>query len=91
MMLYQLKLKVFGKVQGVGYRSYVLGVTSQLPEVTGFVQNEPDGTVGVLLEGQKGVLQDALLRIKQGPRSATVNNVEEEWRPIPQRQYLSFQ
>lgn len=62
-----------GRVQGVGYRSYVSGC-ARGTGVTGFVKNMPDGSVTVVAEGSDdslgrfaGMLHahgDALIRVE---------------------------
>ncbi len=45
------KLVVFtGHVQGVGFRYTAQGIARQYP-VSGYVRNEPDGTVEMLVQG----------------------------------------
>ena len=39
-----------GRVQGVGYRSFVTGCARETG-VSGFVRNEPDGSVLIIAEG----------------------------------------
>jgi acylphosphatase len=48
-----------GRVQGVGFRYATQSVAQQFP-VTGFVRNEPDGTVYLVAEGQRADLEEFL-------------------------------
>ena len=41
-----------GRVQGVGFRATVVGLARDLP-ITGWVRNEPDGTVRLQAQGQR--------------------------------------
>ena len=69
---------VKGMVQGVGFRYFVLEITSGA-EITGWVRNTMSGDVEVLAEGQKAALENLLTELQKGPRSAEVSNVDVEW------------
>ncbi|HEY6057293.1 MAG TPA: acylphosphatase [Candidatus Limnocylindrales bacterium] len=65
---------VRGRVQGVGYRFYVLSEARRL-RLTGWVRNEWDGSVRCVVEGAPGSL-DALVRsLHDGPAGAWVDDV----------------
>lgn len=44
-----------GRVQGVGYRSFVTGCARETG-ITGFVKNMPDGSVTVVAEGSEDAI-----------------------------------
>ena len=67
-----------GVVQGVGFRFFVIEKARE-NNVTGYVQNLPDGTVKVIAEGDKGLLQDFIGMLKVGPVSAHVTGLEVAW------------
>ena len=69
---------VVGEVQGVGFRYFVHEVANSLP-ITGWVRNRRDGSVEVLAEGTPQSLGMLLHALKEGPRSARVYEVREEW------------
>ena len=71
-------ITVRGVVQGVGYRFFVLK-QARLYNVNGFVRNMPDGTVQVVAEGTKGVLNEFIEQLRIGPVSAHVTGMEVEW------------
>ncbi|MFL5680612.1 MAG: acylphosphatase [Chloroflexota bacterium] len=76
----RLDATVRGRVQGVGFRYFVMQAASRLP-VTGWVANESDGSVRCVAEGQRPAL-DALLGIlREGPHGARVDHVAETWMP----------
>jgi acylphosphatase len=56
-----------GHVQGVGFRFTALNVARRHP-VTGYVRNEPDGTVRLVAEGT----EDAVLRFLDELRASSV-------------------
>lgn len=73
---------VQGRVQGVGYRYFVMREAANLG-VSGFARNRPDGTVEVVAEGSDDVLSDLEARLRQGPAFAQVTGVDRA--PIPPR------
>jgi acylphosphatase len=68
-------IRVQGKVQGVGYRAFVQQVAQALG-VTGFVRNQPDGSVYLEAEGEEPILKILVERCKKGPSQAQVSGVE---------------
>jgi acylphosphatase len=71
---------VIGRVQGVGYRWFVLDAARRL-ELRGWVANEADGSVRCVAEGPRAAL-DALLReLAAGPLGARVERVVPRWGP----------
>jgi acylphosphatase len=66
---------VQGRVQGVGYRYFVLREAANLG-VSGFARNRPDGSVEVVAEGSDEVLGDLEERLRQGPAFAQVTGVD---------------
>lgn len=69
---------VEGRVQGVGFRAFVMDVAEMLP-VTGWVRNRWDETVEVVAEGERPVLEKLLAALRRGPSAAYVSRVQEEW------------
>jgi acylphosphatase len=73
---------VRGRVQGVGFRWFVEREAHQLA-IAGWVRNNGDGSVEVLAMGTREQLFGLRSRLRQGPRAARVDDVEElEERPI---------
>jgi acylphosphatase len=68
---------VSGRVQGVGYRYFVLRQADALG-VSGFARNRPDGSVEVIAEGGPGELAALEERLREGPAFAEVASVERE-------------
>jgi acylphosphatase len=69
---------VQGVVQGVGYRFFVLN-QARLFGINGYVRNMPDGTVEVVAEGDKGIVNDFVERLRIGPLSAHVTGIDIKW------------
>ena len=66
---------VAGRVQGVGYRYFVLREAESLG-VTGYARNLPDGRVEVMAEGSEDALQAFEKRLHEGPAFASVAALE---------------
>ncbi|RMG69182.1 MAG: acylphosphatase [Calditrichaeota bacterium] len=80
--------RVYGQVQGVGYRFFVED-KAFLYGVTGYVKNLPDGSVEVYAEGEREVLEQLLADLNQGPPAARVTHVEVDWK-LPTGKYQEF-
>ncbi|HEY5119548.1 MAG TPA: acylphosphatase [Anaerolineales bacterium] len=74
----RLHAEVYGEVQGVGFRAFVLRRAMGLA-LTGWVRNRFDGSVELIAEGSRAALESLLADISRGPSAATVERVEESW------------
>jgi acylphosphatase len=74
----RLHATVHGRVQGVGFRAYVID-TGLLLGVVGWARNRWDGTVEVVAEGDQQKLDKLLEAIRRGPRMSNVTEVKTEW------------
>ncbi|MHB8301264.1 MAG: acylphosphatase [Acidobacteriaceae bacterium] len=71
---------VKGRVQGVGFRWYVLREASALG-LRGWVRNTDAGHVELIAAGNAEQLQDLHVRLKSGSRGSRVDRIEQEERP----------
>lgn len=71
----RLHARVIGKVQGVGFRYFVLNAATELG-LTGWVRNRRDGSVEVLAEGDMDHLKDLVGVLNRGSRSSNVKEVK---------------
>lgn len=72
---------VRGRVQGVGFRWFVER-EAHILGIGGWVRNNADGSVEVLAQGTHEQLLGLRSRLRQGPRAARVDDVNEsEVRP----------
>jgi acylphosphatase len=69
---------VEGRVQGVGYRAFVEQSAYELG-LNGWVRNRWEGSVEVVAEGARPVLERLLAALQRGPRASSVSNVQVEW------------
>jgi acylphosphatase len=74
----ELRATVIGKVQGVRFRDYVQSVAGELLLV-GYTENNSDGTVFVLAQGEPDVLKNFVEYLHEGSVLAKVDAVSVEW------------
>ena len=67
-------------MQGVGFRRYVRGWARRL-DLTGWVRNEPDGTVRLVAEGEVAALDRLARLLWGGPPHADVTAVDADRQP----------
>lgn len=73
------RIRVYGAVQGVGFR-YRAEHAANLVGATGWVQNEPDGSVSMEIQGTEEQIDKIFIMIQQG----TYVNIEKmDARTIP--------
>jgi len=70
-----VKLKITGKVQGVGFRYYTQKAAKELG-IKGFVKNEYDGSVYIEASGKSDQIELFINRCSLGPKWAMVENIE---------------
>lgn len=75
----RLEASLEGRVQGVGFRFFTRQTAVRLG-VSGWVRNERDGTVTVVAEGDQEQLEELAEAIRQGPRTAVVQNADISWK-----------
>jgi acylphosphatase len=71
-----VRFQVRGRVQGVGFRWFVLREAQRLG-VVGFVSNLPDGSVEVVAQGAPAALEALSRALAHGPSLARVDDVEK--------------
>ncbi len=76
----RLDATVMGRVQGVGFRWFVLDV-ARLLDLRGWVANEADGSVRCVAEGSRAALDALLGELAAGPLDARVERVVPRWSP----------
>lgn len=75
----ELHAYVYGRVQGVGFRYFVIR-HGQALGLRGYVRNNYDGSVEVLAQGPRPALERLLALLRQGPPAAYVSEVRTTWR-----------
>jgi acylphosphatase len=74
----RLDTTIHGRVQGVGFRIFVVREASALG-LTGWVANESSGRVRCVAEGPRAGLEQLLAALREGPSGAWVDRVDEAW------------
>jgi len=76
-MAKHVNIRVFGKVQGVGYRFNTKAEADKLG-LAGFVRNDPDGSVYIEVEGPEKRILEFINWCKDGPEFGRVKRIETE-------------
>jgi acylphosphatase len=76
--MHRVRAHVSGRVQGVGFRYFVLQAAQALG-VNGFVRNLPDGRVEAVFEGAEPLVQELVDWCHQGPPAAEVEQMAVRW------------
>lgn len=79
---------IHGRVQGVGFRAFVVENGLALG-AKGWAGNKWDGTVEVVAEGDRQLLERLLTALRRGPRMASVTQVDLDWQS-PTGEFKSF-
>ena len=66
---------ISGKVQGVWYRDSTCNQAHAIGELSGWVKNQPDGSVKMVVEGPQEKVQALLKWCETGPPMARVKSV----------------
>lgn len=77
----RLEARVVGRVQGVGYRAFVVRHARALG-LGGYVRNNRDRTVEVNATGDEQALLQLCELLRQGPRGSRVTAVDETWTEV---------
>ncbi|OFW56041.1 MAG: acylphosphatase [Candidatus Solincola sediminis] len=79
---------VYGRVQGVYYRSYAEDEAQALG-LTGWVRNRPDGRVEAILEGEETAVREMIDWAHKGSPSSRVDKVDVAWE-TPTGEFYDF-
>ncbi len=74
------ELTIYGHVQGVGFRYFCYRTAVGL-NLTGWVKNNPDGSVSTKVEGERGAIEEFIGEVKAGPAPASVRDIKLRWGP----------
>lgn len=78
MNLAAAKVRIGGRVQGVGYRYFCYRRALDFG-LTGWVRNDPDGAVSLLAEGEKTAVESLIAELRIGPPTSSVSEVQVAW------------
>ena len=71
----QFRIRLFGQVQGIGFRSFAC-FHAQQKKLSGFVQNASDEHVEIVVQGTESACQSFLEIVCKGPAWAHVRRFE---------------
>lgn len=74
----QCHIFISGFVQGVGFRHFIKSKAREL-NLTGWVQNLPDGRVGAVFQGSKSSIEQIIKHCRKGPFLSEVEEVQAQW------------
>jgi acylphosphatase len=77
------RLRIEGRVQGVGYRAWMVREARRLG-LAGWVRNQPDGSVEAVVAGPEPAVQALLTACRRGPLLARVDSLSESFAELPQ-------
>jgi len=90
LMLKAFQVRVYGRVQRVGYRRFVLDSAQELG-LSGHVKNERDGSVTVFAQGDEAILEKFIEMLKSPPPPAYVKSIDvKEAKPRPAIKYFTI-
>jgi acylphosphatase len=69
-----VRLRIAGRVQGVGYRAWAMRVAAEYG-LRGWVRNRADGTVEMLVTGTDDAAAAMIAAARRGPPAARVSDV----------------
>lgn len=78
-----------GIVQGVGYRYFIHRFANEFG-LNGYAKNLWNGDVEIIAEGRKEVLDELIVKAKEGPGNSRVDKVKVEWLDF-QNKYSNFE
>lgn len=76
-----MNIRVSGKVQGVSFRESAKQMADDLG-LTGFVRNEPNGSVYIEAEGEEASIEKFVAWCKEGPEHAKPDAVTSSRQPL---------
>ena len=74
-MIVRKVIQVRGRVQGVGFRYYTVGVARNL-DLVGTVANLRDGSVETVVEGDEKDVKSFIDRLREGPTASRVDGLD---------------
>ncbi len=84
----EIRVEIFGRVQGVGFRHFVKETADKLG-VFGYVKNKDGGSVSVVAQGNREQLDNFLRILQIGPQLAKVTGLSYFWE-TPKESYKDF-
>nr|WP_129657307.1 acylphosphatase [Rothia halotolerans] len=74
----RLEANVSGRVQGVGFRYWTMGVARE-HGLVGYAENLPDGSVEVVAEGSRDGVESLLSALSSGDTAGSVSGLDHSF------------
>ena len=74
--MHEIYFKIKGRVQGVGFRRFVLNSAKKIGGLSGWVRNAEDGSVEVLVKGKESDVEEIIALCRKGPLWSRVDGIE---------------
>ena len=87
-MTEEIEIKAYGRVQGVSFRHTVKRKADK-ERIVGVVLNRIDGSVEIVAQGERSILQEFLKWVQAGPGLSNITGLHYHWRK-PSREFLAF-
>lgn len=84
----ELHALLSGSVQGVGFRFKVQNIAERL-QITGYVQNLPNGAVEIVAQAPRHILDDFILHLKNLSLPVQIRDLQVTWKS-PQKEWQIF-
>ena len=68
-------IKIKGRVQGIGFRWWAVKTANEIGGLSGWVHNEADGSVEIMMRGEEEKIDEMVLACHSGPPLARVDSV----------------
>jgi acylphosphatase len=76
------KVRISGRVTGVGFRYSMINKANAFPELKGYVRNVGYGEVEALLQGKPEDIDQMLIWMRKGPPLARVDDMQVNEVPV---------
>ena len=74
-MIKEVYLKIEGRVQGIGFRRWAANEALKIGGISGWVRNEDDGSVEILMSGEEDNINDMIKSCYRGPMLARIDKI----------------
>lgn len=80
-MIEEIKIEVYGRVQGVNFRNDIKSYCDDA-ELRGYVRNREDGSVIVIVQGEKKKLNEFLDWVQNSPGFSKIDGLSYRWQKL---------
>lgn len=71
----EVYIKIEGRVQGIGFRRWAVSKAIDIGGISGWVRNEDDGSVEILMRGEDDKINHMIQACYDGPLFARVDRI----------------